>query len=243
MVVLLTSWGMQAQVVTSFEGINAAQDPHPEHDVDPNGAVGTRQFLEWTNVAFQAYDKVTFAPVWSSPQPGATPWKNNGVKNCNINGDGVVLFDRLASRWVIAGHNSPGIAGPYYYCVAVSNTDDLASSTLHWYAYQFPLDPVLGTNAEGHLFFPDWPKLGTWSDAYYLSFDALDVNQGYKVIGVVFCALDRTNMLTGSSPNPMQCFSDPNPLPASGSLYLKHSPVPADIEGTVPPLQAGMSFL
>jgi len=226
---------VRAQLLETFDGIDALQDPHMEHDADANGAVGTKQYLEWTNVALQAYDKVTFAPIWPAPLPGATPWTSNGVKNCNIMGDGVVLFDRIASRWVVAGHNAPGLAGPYYYCVAISSTDDLSSGALTWYAYRFALNPVLGANAKGHLFFPDWPKLGTWSDGYYLSFDALDVDQGYKAIGVVFCALDRADMLTGAQPRPMQCFSDPHPLPASGNLYLKHSPIPADIEGTRKP--------
>jgi len=233
--VLLTSWFVQAQTVTSFEGIDASQLGRPEHDVDPNGAVGTKQYMEWTNVAFQAYDKVTFAPVWSTPQGGSSPWRNNGIHGCNIAGDGVILFDRLASRWVIAAHNSPGTDGPYYYCVAVSNTDDLASSTLAWYAYQFPVDPVLGRNSQGHLYFPDWPKLGTWSDAYYVSLDAMDINQSYRIIGSVFCALDRTNMLAGAIPNPMQCFTDPSPLPTNGGPFLEHSPIPADIEGTTAP--------
>ncbi len=235
LLVLLTPWFMRAQTVKSFEGIEATQLAHPEHDVDPNGAVGTKQFMEWTNVAFQAYDKVTFAPVWSTPQPGNSPWRDNGIRGCNIAGDGVILFDRLASRWVVAGHNSPGPAGPYYYCIAVSNTDDLASSTLAWHAYQFPLDAVLGRNAQGHLFFPDWPKLGTWADAYYLSFDAMDIDQSHRIIGSAFCALDRTNILTGSTANPMQCFTDPSPFPASGAPFLKHSPIPADVEGTTPP--------
>jgi len=232
---LLTSWLVQAQTVTTFEGIDASQVGHPEYDVDPNGAVGTKQFMEWTNVNFQGFDKVTFAPVWPSPQAGTSPWANNGIRGCNIAGDGVILFDRLASRWVVAGHNSPGLSGPYYYCVAVSNTDDLTSSTLNWYAYQFPLDPVLGTNSQGTIYFPDWPKLGTWADAYYVGLDLTDPDNHYQEIGVVACALDRTNMLTGGTPNPMQCFSDPNPIPSNGSLYLKHSLIPADIEGTVAP--------
>jgi len=231
----LASWLVQAQTVTSFEGIDASQVSQPEYDVDPNGAVGTKQYMEWTDVNFQAFDKVTLAPVWSSPKPGNLPWVNNNIRGCNIAGDGVILFDRLASRWVIAGHNSPGINGTYYYCVAVSSTDDLSSSTLSWYTYQFPLNPVLGTNSYGHVYFPDWPKLGTWADAYYVSFDLNDVDNHYQEIGVVACALDRTNMLTGGAANPIQCFSDPNPIPTNGSWYVAHSLVPADVEGTTAP--------
>ena len=73
---------LQAQTVNTFEGIDASQLTNPGFDIDPNGAVGTKQFMEWVNVAYQAYDKVTFAPVWSAPQAGATPWKNAGLTNC-----------------------------------------------------------------------------------------------------------------------------------------------------------------
>jgi hypothetical protein len=224
----------QSQTVTTFEGIDASQLPHKQLDFDPNGAIGTKQYLEWVNVYFQAFNKITFAPVWSAPQSGIQPWLTNGLNNCgSIGGDGVVLFDRLASRWVMAAHSN-GNDGRYYYCLAVSSTDDLSSSTLRWHTYQFYLTPVLGQNSQGHVYFPDWPKLGTWADAYYVSFDLLDPDNKFQPIGIVACALDRTEMLTGSKAKPMQCFSDPNPIPTIGSLYLGHSLIPADFEGTTP---------
>src|SRR5271168_1254321 len=166
LVLLLASLGVHAQTVTSFEGIDASQVAKPNYDVDPNGAIGTKQYMEWTNVYYQAWNKTTFAPVWSKPQVGTTPFTTNGLANCAISGDGLVVFDRLASRWVIAAHNSGETT--YYYCIAVSNTDDLTSPTLAWYTYAFALDSFLGTNSQGTVYFPDWPKLATWSDAYYL---------------------------------------------------------------------------
>jgi len=239
----LGSYLMHAQTITTFEGIDATQVAHPEFDVDPNGAVGTRQFMEWTNVYFQAYDKQTFAPVWSTPQLGTLPFKNNKMSNClHVGGDGIITFDHLALRWIIAVRAVP-TPGTYYYCVAISNTDDLASSTLAWYTYQFSLNPVLGANGQGNAYFPDWPRFGTWGDAYYVSFDLNDVNRSYREIGIVVCALDRTHMIAGSTPNPMQCFSDPAPIPTDGSLYLKHSLIPADVEGSVAPPAGRNEFL
>jgi len=35
-----------AQTVTTFEGIDASQLGHPEFDVDPNGAIGTKQLIK-----------------------------------------------------------------------------------------------------------------------------------------------------------------------------------------------------
>ena len=230
LLLFLSSLLAQAQKVTSFEGIDASQVAHPKFDVDPNGAVGTKQYMEWTNVYYQAFDKVTFAPVWSAPQSGTSPFRKAGLKSClNVNGDGIIEFDRMASRWVVA-MRSQSSTGAYYYCVAISNTDDLSSTKLGWYAYAFALNPVL-TNANGKVFWPDWPKLGIWPNAYYVSFDLNDVSASYAQVGVVVCALDRNNMLAGLTANPMQCFSDPSPLPVSDAWYLKHSLIPAAVEG------------
>jgi len=217
----------------SFKGITASQLTSPGYDIDPSGAVGTKQFMEYVNTYYQAYSKVSpYTAVWSTPQPFSAPFTNAGLSNCSeITGDGEILFDRLASRWVIGAHTS--IPNNYYYCIAVSNTDDLSFSTLSWYAYEIALDPIMGKNAEGNFWFPDWPKLGTWADGYYLAIDLNDLNNGYQEVGVVVCALDRTNMLTGAAPRTQQCFE--NPSPVTGSLYLAHSLIPADIDGTVAP--------
>ena len=125
--------------------------------------------------------------------------------------------------------------------MAVSNTDDLTSPSLSWYAYAFPLNTLLGTNSAGNVYFPDWPKLGTWSDAYYVSMDLEDVNNSYREVGILACALDRTNILIGGTPNPPQCFREPDPL--TGSMYLAHSLIPADVEGTTAPPAGRDEFL
>jgi hypothetical protein len=223
---------VHAQTVSTFEGIDASQLAHPELNVDPNGAIGTKQYMEWINAYYQAFDKVTFAPVWSAPKSGTSPFTTNGLTQCNNfgGGDVIILFDRLASRWVIGAHS----AGPnYYYCIAISNTDNLASTTLKWFTYAFSLNSILGTNSKGVTYFPDWVKIGTWPDAYYVGIDLEDPSNTFQEVGVVACAFDRTNMLIGGTPNSPQCFT--NPSPVTGSLYLAHSLEPADIEGTTPP--------
>ena len=105
----LIPFTVQGQTVTSFEGMDASQVSSPGYDVDPNGAVGTKQYMEWVNTFYQAYDKTSFAPVWATPQTGDTPWRNNNMTNCYGagGGDGIVTFDRLASRWVIARRGTP----------------------------------------------------------------------------------------------------------------------------------------
>ncbi len=227
---------MHSQAVTSFEGIDASQVGQPSYEIDTNGAVGTKQYMQWVNSYYQAFDKTTFAPVWSAPQDGDAPWENAGMSNCygTGGGEGTILFDHLASRWVIARRAGPS-TNVYYYCIAVSNTDDLTSSTLAWYTYQFDITGNLGVNASGNVYYPDYPKFGTWTDAYYVSFDLEDPNNNYQEIGVVACALDRTNILIDAVARTQQCFSNPSPLPTSGALYLSHSLIPADIEGTTAP--------
>lgn len=231
---LLWSFGAHAQTVTSFEGIDAGQVPRPNFDVDPNGAVGTKQYMEWTNVYYQAWSKTSpFTKVWTKPQPGATPFTTNGVTQCaNITGDGLVIFDRLASRWIIAAHNAGSTN--YYYCIAISNTDDLTSPTLAWFTYAFPLDSALGTNSSGTQYFPDWPKLATWPDAYYLATDVEDPSHGFAEVGVLVCAFDRANMIIGGTPNTPQCFRTPSTI-TGDTIFLGHSLQPADVEGTTPP--------
>ena len=223
---------VHAQTVTTFEGIDASQVAHPLLNVDPNGAIGTKQYMEWVNTYYQAFDKVTFAPVWSTPKSGTSPFTVNGLTQCNNfgGGDVIILFDRLASRWVIGAHS----AGPnYYYCIAISNTDNLAATSLKWFTYAFSLNSILGTNAKGVTYYPDWVKIGTWPDAYYVGIDLEDPSNTFQEVGVVACAFDRTNMLIGGTPNSPQCFT--NPSPVTGSLYLAHSLEPADVEGTTPP--------
>ena len=219
--------------LTSFDGI--AQDPTTSvQDVGASGAVGTKQFMEYVNTEYQAFDKVTHQPVWPTPVQFGTPW--SAIPQCagtSIQLDAMILFDRLASRWVLAAKATR--PNHYYFCIAVSNTDDLSSSNLTWYAYFSDLSPYLTNPNTGVVYLPDWPKVGTWPDAYYATMDMFDTANAFEV-GIVACAFDRTNMLLGvsqSSLNPMQCITVPGPL--SNGIYLAHSLIPADADGATPP--------
>jgi len=221
------------QTVSSFSGLDAAQLLNAGYDVDPYGAVGTKQFVEYVNTYFQAYSKTSpYKPVFSEPQLFISPFSAAGQSNCyQISGDGVIEFDRLASRWVLGAHTST--FNDYYYCLAVSSTDDLSSPTLTWTTYAIALGPIMGTNSKGDYWFPDWPKLGVWADAYYVGLDLNDWDNKFQEVGILVCALDRTNLLAGLTPRPPQCFENPNPV--TGALYLAHSPIPAEIDGTTAP--------
>lgn len=217
-----------AQVkVTQFEGIDAPNDPVVGYTVDPNGAVGTKQYLEWVDQAYQGFDKVTGATVYKTPQPAITPWKQNNMPDCTSGGgNGIILFDHLASVWIIAVRQG----GPnYFFCIAVSNTDDLTSPTFAWYTYEFSLNSILNIN--GINYYPDYPKIATWPDAYYVTMDLENPGKGYQENGIVACAFDRADMLTGAQMLTPQCFSNSS----TNGWYLAHSLLPADIDGTTPP--------
>jgi hypothetical protein len=228
-------------LVTSFDGMIYSDSPLNANDVDPNGAVGTKQYMEYVNNFYQAYDKVTKLRVWPKPQSIATPWAGVGGP-CYLNAlglpfiqlDAVIDFDRLASRWVITGKTTE--INNYFFCIAVSSTDDLTSSSLTWQAYDFKLavPGVLGTNALGNYYFPDWPKFGTWPDGYYVTMDEQDKDNGNAEIGVLVCAFDRPDILNNSgSIKNAACATVPAPL--SGGLFLGHSLIPADVDGTTAP--------
>jgi hypothetical protein len=244
--------------INSFQGMDASQAEGgtTEDDIDPNGAVGTKQFMEYVNTSYQGYDKTTFAPVWSSPQPIGTPWNALPNQNCaasSIQLDAVIIFDRLVSRWVIAGKSTRGSEnkGDYYFCIAVSNTDDLTSPTFAWYPYLFDLVPILGSNATGP-YYPDWPKIGTWptsadgASSYVITMDMED-ETSQDELGVAVCGLNRNQLLTGNNgnaeltvPGTLQCFVDTSSL-LSGTppIYIGHSLMPPDMDGngtsTMPP--------
>ncbi len=219
--------------VTSFDGLDSDEvtGGAGQTDIDPYGAVGTKQFMEYVNNSYQAYDKITQQPIYSTPQLIGTPWTASQCAGTSIQLDAVIIFDRLASRWVIAGKATR--TNHYYFCIAVSSSDDLTSST--WYSYDFQLDPnPLGANSLGHSYLPDWPKLGTWWNAYWAGMDKIDPDTLVES-GAAVCAFDRTLMLSGATQTPqmMQCVSIPGPL--SAGVYLGHSLIPADVDGTTAP--------
>ncbi|HEV2352478.1 MAG TPA: hypothetical protein VG028_21795 [Terriglobia bacterium] len=171
---------------------------------DANGAVGSSQYVQWVNFKFAVYDKSTGA-LLAGPLAGNALWANLGGACAYFNsGDPIVQYDKLAGRWVLA---QPVFTPPSYaYCIAVSQTSDATGA---YNLYEFPILP-----------FPDYPKLGIWSDGYYATFNMF---RGFTFLGSFACAFDRAKMLAGRSAT-MLCFN---------SRY--DSLLPSDIDGTIPP--------
>ena len=187
---------------------------------DTNGEVGATQYVQTVNEGFQVFDKTTGASLLG-PSGIQTIWQGfGGVCETNGNGDPVVLYDQLADRWVIT--QFAGASVPTDECIAVSTTGD---ATLSYHRYAFHL----GSN------FFDYPHLGVWPDAYYMSMNVFN-SSGTAYLGPQPFAFDRSKMLAG--------------LPATfittgitgGSLEETY--LPADLEGgTLPPAGAPGVFV
>ena len=121
---------------------------------DPNGAAGPNHFVQIVNQSFSVFNKAGTALY--GPAQTNTLWSGfGGGCQTNDDGDATVAYDRLADRWIISQFSVT--TTPYLQCVAVSTSADPTGS-YYRYAFQY-------SN------FPDYPKLGIWSDAYYTTFN------------------------------------------------------------------------
>ncbi|HYL12830.1 MAG TPA: hypothetical protein VEV41_07330, partial [Terriglobales bacterium] len=194
-----------------FEGLGDAQYGFTVNGAPPdtNGAVGTTQYVQWVNTSFAIFNKSTGALI-SGPTPGNTLWSGFGG-GCQTRNDGdpIVLYDKLANRWVFSQFSVPS-TGPYLQCIAVSTSAD-ATGTYNRYSFQY-------NNTD------DYPKMGVWPDAYYETFNMFDAQGAF--LGADVCAYNRTAMLNGTAATQV-CFQQGTSV---GGL------LPADLDGTtVPP--------
>jgi hypothetical protein len=201
---------------TSFEGtgIDTGNLLVPP---DPSGAAGSNdQYMEIVNSRIAVYLKSTGAALLG-PESSNALWSGFGGECQTKAGvDGTVLFDTLEQRWVVQEFINKS---PYLDCVAVSET---SSATGKWHRYSFSY----GVNK------PDYPKMGVWSDGYYMTYNLYD-NTG-KFLGYEACAFDRAKMLRGEAAT-QQC----SPLSTSGASLL-----PATIDGSsAPPAGASEWFV
>ena len=182
---------------------------------DTNGAVGATQYVQWVNLSFAVYDKTTGALV-AGPTAGNALWAGFGgsCQNDN-NGDPIVQYDKIANRWILTQFAIN--AAPYMQCVAVSKTSD-ATGAYNRYSFSFGQQ------------FNDYPKLGVWPDAYYMSFN--NFFNGGSFTGPNACAMDRNAMLAGSAAT-IQCFQQNS----SFSTLL-----PSDMDGTTQPAAGEPGF-
>jgi len=204
-------------VLQSFEGLGNGQYGFSVTGAPPdtNGTVGATQYVQWVNTSFAIFNKSTGALI-SGPTAGNTIWSGFGG-GCQTNNDGdpIVVYDKLAQRWVFSQFSVS--TTPYLQCIAVSTTSD-ATGTYNRYSFQY-------SN------FDDYPKMSVWPDAYYVTFNMFA--GGTTFVGADACAYDRSAMLAGTAATQV-CFQQGT---AVGGL------LPADLDGTTAPPSGSPNYL
>ena len=210
---------VSATLGLNFEGLGLGQYGFVLNYAPPdtNGAVGATQYVQWVNVDFAVFNKNTGALV-AGPTAGNALWAGyGGPCQANNSGDPIVQYDKIANRWVLTQFAVGTGTPPFLQCVAVSTTSD-ATGTYNRYSFAF------GNQ------FNDYPKMGVWPDAYYISFN--NFLNGNVFTGPNACAMDRNAMLAGAAAT-IQCFQQ-----TSAFTTL----LPADMDGTIQPAAGEPGF-
>ncbi len=188
--------------IPGVSNVNGVMPPDTDGDVGPN------HYMQMINLSFAIWDKEgnkLYGPVDNSTlwQGFIGPWTGTN------DGDPIVLYDDMADRWLASQFAVHVENGKFYELVAISATPDPLGE---WYRYAFEYDV-----------FVDYPHLGIWRDAYYMTTN--NFNGGFVGIGVH--AYEREAMLAG----------DPDAQMAYYQLnsWAGFSMQPADCDGTLPP--------
>lgn len=252
-----------------FEGLDAATILGsafvPGAQADPNGGVGPTnsngvgQYLEFADNFVQAFDRATSSPIFSrkpnsaaTPQPISFLFTPGGNAYCsNPSLDGIATYDRLDGVFAVA--NIFHVSGVYYYCIGVSapkasqpasNLQGFNSQSF-WNVYAYNINAALPKNALGHLYFPDYPRFGSWSDGFYVTWDLEDADKAFDIVGFEVCQLDKADILAGLSSKAPTCYTYIPSYVTSTNNSLIHTLLPADFEGSspIPGNTAGEYFL
>lgn len=161
------SRALSASLNLAGQGYSYVQPP------DPVGAVGPSHYIQmingWDGTRVTIHSKTTGAVTTG---PFLLETLGSGGACSQGNGDPIVLYDRLANRWLLSEFASSG----NHLCVYISQSADPAGA---YYRYDFTTPD-----------FPDYPKYAVWPDAYYVT-----TNEASPAV----YALDRQRMLTGTS--------------------------------------------
>ena len=192
---------------------------------DSNGSVGNNQYVETVNTRYQVWSLNRATNVATSvlgPSSINTLWFGfGGPCESQNSGDPIVLYDKIANRWLISQFTTSLSGGSYYQCVAVSTTANAIGSYARW-AFVVPAGR-----------FGDYPHFGVWTDAYYMMGHAFQSTAG-GYIAAMFAAMDRKKMLDGDPTATWQVILDAN----------EGGHMPADLDGfTSPPQGAPGIFL
>jgi hypothetical protein len=177
---------------------------------DTNAAVGDTQVVEWANLCYAVFDKTTGALI-AGPFPGNHFWSAfGGGCQANNDGDPIIQWDKANHVWVASQNDfGPTFNGPFATCIAVSTTADATGS---YYRYRFTQPG-----------FPDYPKWGLTSHAYYQTQNNFGTGAAY--VGVTVCAYQADLLRAGNKKAKQICMVD-----NSGGTLFDDSFLPADAD-------------
>lgn len=199
-------------VLENFDGVSENDNAAVAQVVvppDANGDVGPNHYVQWVNLAAKIFDKS--GDLLLGPVPGNHFFQGLGGP-CELynDGDPVALYDHLADRWVVMQFM---LSAGYALCVAVSETPD-PTGAYHQYQFNFQ-------------YFPDYPKLSVWPDAYYGTTRSFYRPSGFEQEAFAF---ERDRMLQGLSARMVLFLIPRNSNGSSVDGFL-----PADLDGPTPP--------
>lgn len=176
--------GLSGSVGQGFDGVPNVNGVLPP---DPTGAIGPNHYVQAVNLSFAIYNRtgtVLYGPVNTN-----TIWNGfSGPCQSSNDGDPIVLYDRVADRFLISQFALPNYpAGPFYECIAVSATSDPVSGGWHRYAF-------LVSNTKMN----DYPKLSVWPDGYYMTVNQF-AQSTLNWAGAGVAAFERSKMLLGQA--------------------------------------------
>ncbi len=146
--------------------------------------------------------------------------------------------------------------GHNYMCVAISNVEDVGSTSpaFGWFAFEYDLDNVIPKNTQGNYYYPDYPQTGLWQtststtppytaatdQALWITYDLQDPNNGSTIMAPLVCAVDLAG-LRASTISPWVNNSKTPACVVAHSLTTynpRRSWVPANNSDTTPPIAA-----
>jgi hypothetical protein len=199
----------------TFEGMNQADGCGNCIPPDPNGAVGPNHYVEMVNSSYSVYSKTgtrLAGPIQIQQLFSVLTGSRCAATN---DGDPVVVYDHLADRFVLSQFSVNGGSGPYAQCIAVSTGSDPTGA---YYVYDFD---------ESTTVFHDYPKLGVWPDAYYMTTNEF-AGTAQTFAGAGIFAFERDKMLAGQ-PARMVFFDEGAVNSSFGGM------LPSHLDGTPPP--------
>lgn len=272
LVLSLCTFGVaQSGTMSTFAGLNSTvKGSNSSATPDVTIAVGTLEYCEHVNSEYQCWYKngvnanqpVKFLGS-TNPKTDAGAWSQNSNNSGNTPNcptaytpNSQLIHDNVYNLWIMEKRITSKLNGYNYMCVAISNVEDVSSTSpaFAWFAFEYNLDLVIPTNSHGNYYYPDYPQAGLWQDsttttppytpandqALWITYDLQDPNASDNINGVLVCAVDLAG-LRASTASPYVNNSHTPACTVAHPLTpytQRRSWVPANNSDTTPPISA-----